>query len=303
MAKKKRLTPAADPDFEEGALRMALMMTAIEMGITPEEYAEFYENADEFEAMLQSAESQNSAFQEMDDDDTFDPSFFLPNQPIIVEKSKMPRKDAAEKSLVLKVQLCDVAKPPMWRELIVPADFTFSQLHYAIQAATGLGNCHLWMFQKRPYNKGLAIGIPQDESGFGFGLMDATHDADETPLTAFLAEKGDRLYYVYDFGDDWIFKVTVTKVIDRQSDLATLSKYKCDFQVPENIGGVGAYREWRKFFEQRNSLTKKEKEQFARKWGYSEIEILEDDVETFSINPDAINAELEDIPSKWEDID
>ncbi|MDE5811683.1 MAG: plasmid pRiA4b ORF-3 family protein [Muribaculaceae bacterium] len=301
MAKKKRFTLATTPDIEEHSLRMAFMMTAIDMGITPEEYAEFYENADDFKAMLKSAAPQHTAFQEMDGDDTFGPSLFLPKQPIIVEKSKLPRKDAAEKSLVLKVQLCDVSTPPMWRELIVPADFNFTQLHYAIQAAMGLLNLHLWMFQKSPYNKGLAIGIPQGESGFSFGLDDATHDADETPLTAFLADKGDKLFYVYDFGDDWIFKVTVTKVIDRQSDRATLGKYKCDFQVPENIGGVGAYREWRKFFEQRNTLTKKQKEQFAKKWGFYDINLLDDRVETLTFNPDEINAELKDIPSKWED--
>lgn len=89
----------------------------------------------------------------------------------------------------------------------VPANFTFYQLHKAIQAVCGFEDAHLWQFQHRAYDPDLQIGIPLDRSNsFGMGLEKWTHDARKTGITAFLAEKGQKLVYVYDFGDDWIFR-------------------------------------------------------------------------------------------------
>lgn len=118
---------------------------------------------------------------------------------------------ADAKMLRLKIKMRGVVKPPMWREVLVPADFNFSQLHYVIQAVAGLLDGHLWQFQYRPYGNELAIGIPQAKSESGFGLDSCTHDADETPVTAFLAPKGDKVVYVYDLRKTWLSRSTSWK--------------------------------------------------------------------------------------------
>ena len=59
-----------------------------------------------------------------------------------------PIADAAEKTLVLKIQMKGVTKPPMWREVEIPANYNFEELHEVIQIVTGLENCHLWQFNK-----------------------------------------------------------------------------------------------------------------------------------------------------------
>lgn len=138
--------------------------------------------------------------------------------------------DADNKTLKIKIQLRNVTKPPMWREVLVPADFNFSQLHYVIQTVTVLDNCHLWLFDIRPKTHNLLIGIPKTDL-FSFGIDDCSFDADQTPLTAFLAKKGDKLVYVYDFRLDWIFNISVIDVVERHGEVAECRKYKSELQA------------------------------------------------------------------------
>ncbi|MDR1202145.1 MAG: plasmid pRiA4b ORF-3 family protein [Tannerellaceae bacterium] len=40
-----------------------------------------------------------------------------------------------------KIQIKDIAKPPVWRRITIPADFTFLRFHYVIQKAFGWEDC------------------------------------------------------------------------------------------------------------------------------------------------------------------
>lgn len=51
-------------------------------------------------------------------------------------------------TLTLKITLSDI-KPPIWRRIVVPASYTFQQLHHVIQVAMGWDNYHLWQFWDR----------------------------------------------------------------------------------------------------------------------------------------------------------
>lgn len=206
-----------------------------------------------------------------------------------------PMPDAGCKSLRLKVQMKDVSKPPMWREIVIPADFNFSQLHHAIQAVAGLENCHLWQFQHQVYNPDLQIGIPADD-GTGFGLDEWTHDADATPVTGFLAKKGDKLEYVYDFGDDWIFTVSVLEVIDRRGDVAECTKWKCDFQPIEDCGGIWAYQQLRDAFTAPKTLTSKQKKELVETFGFENFSQLSAWVDDALMDIEYVNERLAEIP-------
>ena len=46
----------------------------------------------------------------------------------------------------LKVKLLNVSKPPVWREVLVPRDCTFDDLHHVIQIAMGWEFAHLYQF-------------------------------------------------------------------------------------------------------------------------------------------------------------
>lgn len=294
MAKKRKSIPEEHvlfpdmggmPDMNFGNyddMRQMLMSAMAAMGVTPDEYASFLENG-------KSQEEQMDRFLSMADELGISDGMYDD----IPEAHPMP--DADRKSLRLKIQMKDVTKPPMWREIIIPADFNFSQLHHAIQAVTNLDNEHLWQFQNRAYDMDLIIGVPM-QNQMGFGIDDWTHDADKTPVSAFLSEKGDKLEYVYDFGDDWIFTVSVQEVMDRQGDVAVCTKWKCDFQPIEDIGGIWAYLDLREAFTNPDKLTAKQKKEIAGMLGFDRYKDLEANMDEFVIDIEYVNERLADIP-------
>lgn len=145
-----------------------------------------------------------------------------------------PLKDAKDYTLTLKIQMKGVTKPPMWRQVEVPANFSFAKLHQVIQVVAGFDNDHLWMFTEKAYDSMLNIGSSTE-------YEKCTHNATTTPLTKFLAQRGDKLEYVYDYGDDWIFTVEVQSIDKRQISHPALLKYKCDLNPMDDIGGPYAY--------------------------------------------------------------
>lgn len=156
--------------------------------------------------------------------------------------SGFPIPDADKKSLVLKIQLRGVSKPPLWREVQVPADINFLQLHEIIQALFGWGGFHLWQFEERPYSSGYRIGMPSPhDAGWDDGPTD---NADETPITIVLKKKGDKMVYVYDFGDDWIHDISVKEVLDKKTEHPVCLKFKSGNPM-DDIGGVYGLEEMR----------------------------------------------------------
>ena len=55
----------------------------------------------------------------------------------------------SKKVLQLKIKLLGSRKPPIWRQVQVPADIDFQQLHAIIQGAMGWTNSHLHVFTDR----------------------------------------------------------------------------------------------------------------------------------------------------------
>lgn len=156
--------------------------------------------------------------------------------------SGFPIPDADKKSLVLKIQLRGVSKPPLWREVRVPADINFLQLHEIIQILFGWGNYHLWQFEDKPYSHGYRIGMPSPEDGqWDDGPSD---QADETPVTMVLKRPGDKMIYLYDFGDDWVHDITVKEVLDMKTEHPVCLKGKSGNPV-EDIGGPWGLADYR----------------------------------------------------------
>lgn len=215
------------------------------------------------------------------------------------EYDYIPMEDADCKTLKLKIQLRDVSKPPMWREVLVPAEFNFSQLHYIIQAAVGLDNCHLWQFERKPYdNSGVAIGIPK-ESFDSFGIEDCTCHADETPLTAFLAQKGDKLVYVYDFRLDWIFNVSVVDVLDRQGGVAECRKYKSDLQAMDDCPAF-LYSALREYQQNPRQVNKDDMNELLRHLYMEDEDTLYAYLDDHLFDIEFVNEQLAEIPDEWE---
>lgn len=248
---------------EETLSAFSLMYELASMGYTPEDYAQFY-------AVFQATSSLLSGTPQSEGSHGFVNPFTgvkAGNRSETV-KEYVPLKDAAEHTLVLKIQMKDVVKPPMWREVEVPANFNFMQLHEIIQEVCGFDDSHLWQFNKKAYDDSLLIGF-EDE---GTGFEKVTHDAEETPLTMFLQKKGDKLEYVYDFGDDWIFTIEVKDLLDKKSDHPVCRKYKSELNAIEDMGGTWSYIDLRKDLEEWTDLSKKARKQHASQYEFDSEE-------------------------------
>jgi len=175
-------------------------------------------------------------------------------------------------TIQFKIQIRDIKKPPVWRRIVIPGNFTFHDLHNTIQSAFGWWDEHLYQFQRYPFDGGWCVkDIDEDDDNWG----ERPEDARETNVATFIQHMGlEKFVYVYDFGDSWVHDITVEQ-IDHDADLdhpvCLAGKGACP---PEDCGGP---------------------------WGYEELkeEMNKDEINEFDL--EEVNEELESITagSEW----
>ncbi|GEP35170.1 hypothetical protein NSZ01_29380 [Nocardioides szechwanensis] len=129
------------------------------------------------------------------------------------------------------------AKPPVWRRLELPGDLTLPRLHDVIQAAMGWTNSHLHRFRTGSDHRS-----PFFVTSFDLEEGDEGTLEDDVRLDQLVAEKGDELWYDYDFGDGWDHKLVIEEVLDEPPATArcTGGRMACP---PEDCGGIGGYED------------------------------------------------------------
>ena len=65
------------------------------------------------------------------------------------------------------------SKPLVWRRITVPADYSFYQLHMAIQGAFGWENCHLFQFSENGMGDNTCFAEVFDNIDAEFVTIDA----------------------------------------------------------------------------------------------------------------------------------
>jgi hypothetical protein len=124
--------------------------------------------------------------------------------------------------------------PPVWRRIQVPAEYTFWDLHVAIQDSMGWLDCHLHMFS---FGKRITIGIPDEEDP-----RNKTLPGWDTYVEEYFVSLGTRTLYDYDFGDGWRHDVLFEGILSRERG----TKYPVCIGgaracPPEDCGGLGGY--------------------------------------------------------------
>lgn len=126
-----------------------------------------------------------------------------------------------------------VLNPPIWRRLWVSGDITLRKLHHYLQAAMGWESCHLHEF-----SNGVRRWLPPEAE---IDLHDDGVDDRKTRLRV-VAKQGDRLRYLYDFGDSWQHVIAVESVepCERGGNWCHLldGERACP---PEDAGGAEGY--------------------------------------------------------------
>ncbi len=118
----------------------------------------------------------------------------------------------------LKITLAEVADPPVWRRLLVPAAMGLDRLHQVIQAVMGWQDYHLHVFSDGQTE----YGVPDPELEF--------RDERAATLGGLLPHEGSLARYTYDFGDDWEHEIVLEKEVAAEPSVA----------YPVCVAGVGA---------------------------------------------------------------
>ncbi len=131
-------------------------------------------------------------------------------------------------------------QPAIWRQIQVPENYSFWDLHVAIQDVMGWLDYHLHLFRitKPALNEIHEIGIP-DEYELDF------LPSWELAISDYFTLENNSAEYEYDFGDSWQHEVILEKILSKE----IASKYpKCIAGEracpPEDCGGIGGYQEF-----------------------------------------------------------
>jgi hypothetical protein len=141
-------------------------------------------------------------------------------------------------TLQLKITL-KYSKPPIWRRLQIPANYTFLDLHSAIQDSFGWEDYHLhqFIFGDR-FEEPVYIG-PRHKDDFVEYIPEK-----ETPLHEWLKRTGRTCTYEYDFGDSWDHIILLEKILltepSKTYPRCMTGKRACP---PEDSGGIPGYDE------------------------------------------------------------
>jgi len=156
-----------------------------------------------------------------------------------------PRRPRREQDVTYRVDVSlSGTTPPVWRRLDLSSALMLNDVHLVLQAAFGFTNSHLHRFAVGPsmYDNASALYLcPFDvEEGDDDGGVDER----EVRLDELLVEPRDELLYEYDFGDSWLFTITLSKVLEPAPDApaaACVDGRRAG--PPEDSGGAGHYEE------------------------------------------------------------
>lgn len=142
-------------------------------------------------------------------------------------------------ALILRFRIeLQATNPLVWRTIEAPGDYTFWDLHVAIQDAMGWLDYHLHRF---------TIPHPRTKTPQIFGIHNLSQDCDDPPswatqIATMFTLSNPVAQYDYDFGDGWRHMVTLVDVLQRDFKLryprCVDGARACP---PEDCGGVHAF--------------------------------------------------------------
>ncbi len=126
--------------------------------------------------------------------------------------------------------------PLIWRQVEVPTSITLKVLHDVVQVAMSWFDCHLWEFTIA----GQRYGLPMDQD---WG-MEPSRDPAKVRLRDVLRPRRTIIDYLYDFGDGWEHRLTVTNVRQGEPGIG-YPRYVAGERnaPPENCGGIPGFYE------------------------------------------------------------
>jgi hypothetical protein len=135
----------------------------------------------------------------------------------------------------LRIELCD-SEPLIWRQVEVPTSITLKVLHDIVQITMGWFDCHLWEFTIAKQRYGLSM----DEDWGTAPLVEAT----KVRLRDVLRPRKTNIDYLYDFGDCWEHRLTITGIRQGEPGISYPRYIAGEWNAPpEDSGGIYGFYE------------------------------------------------------------
>jgi hypothetical protein len=136
----------------------------------------------------------------------------------------------------------DGIKPPIWRRVDLASDLTLEQLHTVLQSLFGWLDVHLHSFlsgDSRNDRSAERYLTAFDVAEGAAGVLESAVRLDEI-----FVDRGDKLFYTYDFGDCWEHTLVLESISARSAgDPAARCIAGRREGPPEHCGGVWVYQD------------------------------------------------------------
>jgi hypothetical protein len=132
--------------------------------------------------------------------------------------------------------------PLVWRRILVPRNYSFWDLHVAIQDAMGWQDYHLHEFIVRDSStsRTARIGIPDDDMPDERPCLAGW----KVPIEKLLTHGTDPVRYRYDFGDGWDHVVEFEDLVPADTRAYPRCVAGAGACPPEDVGGTRGYAEF-----------------------------------------------------------
>ncbi len=141
-----------------------------------------------------------------------------------------------------KIQIQDISKPPVWRRVTIPSNYSFYDFHYIIQTVFGWTNSHMFQFSEKGFaSRQIITELYEDIDPGDKEQIEAT----DVKLSEIFKKEKQKFIYIYDFGDSWEHTIILEKILPEKTIWPALvdGKGKCP---PEDCDGVWGYENFKK---------------------------------------------------------
>ena len=193
-----------------------------------------------------------------------------------------PKKSQPKSVYQLKVTLKDI-NPPIWRRLLVSPSATLFELHEILQLSMGWMDSHLHEFTK----DAIHYSPPDPEADRHNDILPV--NSKKTRLSKLLSQPGDKMDYLYDFGDGWEHEILLEGILmaepGKKYPLCLAGARSCP---PEDCGSTPGYEDLVKAMRDPKDP---ERERF--------LEWLDGPYDPEAFNLENINSDLENFEEAW----
>ena len=155
---------------------------------------------------------------------------------VSMSKAARTTTDGLDEIATVRIDLVD-SDPLIWRQVEVPTSITLKALHDVVQIVMGWSDYHLWEFTIGDQR----YGLPMPDDDFD---MEPVIDAGKVRLRDVLRPRKTRIDYMYDFGDSWEHRLTVTAVRRGEADVSYPRYLGGEHAAPpEDCGGIPGFYE------------------------------------------------------------